>query len=550
MAAPQGLFQFAGAQALFSGSFTLATGISPSVCTLSVAPGARSLRIGPLVLSYGGVRMVWRDCIVDKVEASIGEDGFTTWQLSILDRRWKWRGLGKISGKYNTRVGGTIDDTTRKSARQLVDLCLKELRERNAVTAEVPTDIFPEVEWDYEPPAEALAKLCDELGLVVVLDVTDRVRVMRKGSGPPLPNLPSVVAYEALVDPPELPSEIVIVGGPTRYVGFVALVAVGLEADGTIKPIDELSYKPADGWGSVDLRSFYSVAEESRALAQQTVFKWYRVIDTVTGLPGRKDPVARELLLPLDPDEAETIVDVETGRTEKRSSEVKGVFYNGTDAFGVFYDDAETPPEADDFQSLYSDSYDIDTERGIVKFPQAMYQLYIGSSRTGGSGIAPADLWLKIGLSLRDPETRAIERYEFRGSRKTGSPTPARYVVRDDLVRVRTIGEGGEWTDNLDTLKPQAAAIRRQIEAEYKVETPVAASYDGIVPISPSGAVPSVSWTIADSGRASTRASIHFEDLTQPVPSRAESRFAERARAENARKKLARAERDRIRRGG
>ena len=206
MAAPQGLFQFAGAQALFSGSFTLATGISPSVCTLSVAPGARSLRIGPLVLSYGGVRMVWRDCIVDKVEASIGEDGFTTWQLSILDRRWKWRGLGRISGKYNTRVGGTIDDTTRKSARQLVDLCLKELRERNAVTAEVPTDIFPEVEWDYEPPAEAMAKLCDELGLVVVLDVTDRVRVMRKGSGPSLPNLPSVVAYESLVDPPELPS--------------------------------------------------------------------------------------------------------------------------------------------------------------------------------------------------------------------------------------------------------------------------------------------------------------------------------------------------------
>lgn len=558
MGAAQGLFQFAGAQALFSGSFTLATGISPSVCTLNVAPGSSSLRIGPLVLSYGGVRMTWRDCIVDKVESTVGEDGFVMWSVVILDRRWKWRGLGQISGNYNTRVGGTIDDTTRKSARRLIEMCLDAMGERDYNTSEVPTDIFPEIEWDYDPPAEAMAKICDDLGLVVVLDISDSVRIMRKGSGPSLPNIPSVTSYEQLVDPPELPSRVVVVGGPSRHSGWFQLEAVGLEESGEIKPIDDLFYRPAGGWSTVDLRTFYQVEERYRPLAQQSVFRMYR-IKTPIAVPGVKGLIQDlNQILPTDPDTIERVME-DTKKPTRIYAKVRGVFYNGLDDFGVWSEDEGKPKSDEVGRSVTPDNFDIDTEKGIVKFSDAMYQLRVGTARPGGQGVYPATLTLNVACSFRDSETRALTRTEFDGGRGIGTDTAkkdptARYVLRDDLVLAfweEFDFEKGRFVqkNNIKTIAPLAAAIKKQIEAEYKTQSPVAASYDGIVPISPSGAVPSVTWSIGEDGRASTRASANFEDLRQPVPSRSESRFAERARAENAKKRNARLEREKARRG-
>lgn len=551
MAAPQGLFQFAGTQALFSGSFTLATGISPSVCNLDVAPGSSSLRIGPLVLRYGSTMMTWSDCIVDAVESRVDESGFITWSVSILDRRWKWRGLGKISGQYNTRTNGVMIESTRKSAKKLVELCLNEMKERNYDIAAVPTTIYPEVDWDYEAPAEALASLCDDLGLVVVLDNRDTVRIMAKGQGPLLPRTGSEVSYSQTVNAPEVPSEVIVVGGQTRYVAGWKLEAVGVEADGAIKPIDELSYKPADGWSTVDIKTFFQVDEESRQLAQESVFRWYRIRCNEEFPFEIEDKKITNLwqLLPTDDDVEEVRRVSDTGETIISASYVKGVFYNGQDNYGVWYDDKEEPPEVDDKRSLLADEFRIDAKQGIVKFREPVYQLYIGSLRAGGSNIEPADLWWHIGLVIRDESTRAAERHEFRGSRNTGSGAPPRYVIRDELIKVKNFADG-KWRDNLKELTPQASAIRKQIEAEYQTQQPAAAVWDGIIPVSPSGATPSVTWTIDESGRSSTRATIHIEDYSAPIPTRNQSRFAERARAANAKKRVARAERERLRRAG
>lgn len=61
------------------------------------------------------------------------------------------------------------------------------------------------------------------------------------------------------------------------------LEAVGLDTDGQIKLIDELSYKPAAGWGQEWHAVFPSITNPAhRELAVRSVFRWYRIV----GEPG------------------------------------------------------------------------------------------------------------------------------------------------------------------------------------------------------------------------------------------------------------------------
>mgnify|MGYP007122145147 CR=1 FL=1 len=56
-----------------------------------------------------------------------------------------------------------------------------------------------------------------------------------------------VVNESAAVDPPAPPSKITVVGGAVLVSEYWKLEYVGLEANGEVKPIDELSYRPPRG---------------------------------------------------------------------------------------------------------------------------------------------------------------------------------------------------------------------------------------------------------------------------------------------------------------
>ena len=98
MAAPQGYFSFLGVRGLYEASGTLSTGISPSTFNLSVEARSFTPHVGPLVIGYGSEAIRFSDCIVDRIESVVDGSGFEVWRLTILDRRWKWRSLGRISG--------------------------------------------------------------------------------------------------------------------------------------------------------------------------------------------------------------------------------------------------------------------------------------------------------------------------------------------------------------------------------------------------------------------------------------------------------------------
>lgn len=552
MAAPQGYFSFLGVRGLYEASGTLATGISPSTFTLTVEARSFTPRIGPLVLSYGGKSIVFRDCVVDRAESVIGGDGYEVWRLTILDRRWKWRNTGKISGYYNARLGGEIVAKTKKHARDMVKLCLAAMGERGADYSLVPTTAYPEVSWDYEQPAEALAKLCDQLRMVVVLGTDDRVSIQPINYGPKLPQLPSLESYGTSIDPPEQPDSIVVVGGYTRFNGWWELEAVGLEPNGDIKLIDDLSYKPEAGWTAIDIQRFGEVAEEFRSYAQRSVFRWFRVKVPIK-LPGVAEQINDlERVLPIDKEEIKRTSGA-TGRKFYKLAQVVGVFYNGEDDFGVWYD-KEANPDSLINQSVSSDDFDIDSERGIVTFREAKYTLTIGASFVGGQQIRQPKLWLRSGLSYRHKDTLGWERVEFaRRLPGASAGTNPKYVVRDDLIlEVDEVWAGDKRTvtTNRKDIEREAEVYLDEIQREFEVTAPTNATYHGLVDISPSGAVPSVSWSIDGSGWSQTKASYQVEDYSAPVPPRAIARDDERRRAAREKEQLAeRAKAERLRRG-
>lgn len=255
-----------GVEAVESCSGSVGHGTSPSVFTLVTYPqAAEPLESGDLVFFDGENEVTLKDCKVDAVAGRAGSDG-QTWTLTILDRRWKWRG-GRISGRYNQLdPRGKLIPWTIRSPEELALLCLKAAGETRFLL-DLPDGLEkatgadedkylrlgenfaesfsnPPVVWDQTPPIEALARLAEQLGRRFVYQpVADRILVTPLGSGKPLPDGPCEVIAPS-INSPETPQYVAIAGAPVRIQCRLLLEPVGREWDGEWLPIDLLSYAP------------------------------------------------------------------------------------------------------------------------------------------------------------------------------------------------------------------------------------------------------------------------------------------------------------------
>ncbi|MFM7975802.1 MAG: hypothetical protein ACKO8U_12070, partial [Pirellula sp.] len=165
---------------------TRSRGISPSVIQI-VVPALPQIPIGqsaPLVLSDTVHQIRIEDCMVQAID--IDDSDGTRFVITLLDGKWRWA-YGQISGQYNTVRGGVILQSTRKSPRELVALCLREMGVDRYDTQELPNTTYPEVTWDLENPAVALENLCGALGCVVAEQLSGEVKICKKGIGKSLP---------------------------------------------------------------------------------------------------------------------------------------------------------------------------------------------------------------------------------------------------------------------------------------------------------------------------------------------------------------------------
>lgn len=244
-----------------SASFRFRPGTTPSsgvvVCRNVIPPSS----IGNLSMVYAkessdpstsppSATITFPDCLI--VSASAISDQPHLMKVELLDRRWRWL-YGHLDGLYNVpKPGGGYD--YEKSPAQLMAFCLDAMGEQfynlTAVSNSDRAAARPTVDWRGDVPAQALESLCRELGFVVTIQSNNRVSVVLKNVGTPPPTSTGSgveqnehalgVAFSA----GHPPSVVRIACSNIQYQCRLACSMVGLELDGSIRPIDSLSYRP------------------------------------------------------------------------------------------------------------------------------------------------------------------------------------------------------------------------------------------------------------------------------------------------------------------
>lgn len=255
-----------GVTGFVSCQYTVSHGAGPGIASLEIPEGdlSRVAGYGDLVITDGVGTVTLRNARVVDVQFS-NTGGPRTVVLAIADRRWMWR-FGNVRGRWNqpdpfpdpdlfppgeyVLAGGPYAKGTYRPAHKLMADCLRAMGERpsgpGAWQIEKPPEEPVPVVWDDEVPSQALDAVAAELGYRLVYQPNaDRALVAPQGEGAELPtNLPTVSA-SASFDLPGRPAAIRLRGGPIVWQDWLALEPVGLEKDGTVRHINELSYAPA-----------------------------------------------------------------------------------------------------------------------------------------------------------------------------------------------------------------------------------------------------------------------------------------------------------------
>ena len=253
MAQVFGQLTYTGITGVLSASCTFTQGISPSVTSVSVPydPYLASTiqRTGTVRWKYANsVIRELPDCAIDSIDLNTS-GGQNVWDITILDRRWMWRG-GYITGNYNEPVDGENSDMffkRKKNPRELATLCLEAMGEEGFDVSVLPTADYPYVDWMVANPSEALADICDQYSCVVNMRRDNTVNIVKIGQGmslPPTTPINTRLYKHQVFDPAELPSKIVCVSAPVEYGVDLPLKMVMLEEDGEVVDADEVSYLP------------------------------------------------------------------------------------------------------------------------------------------------------------------------------------------------------------------------------------------------------------------------------------------------------------------
>lgn len=208
---------------------------------------------------------------------------------------------------------------------------------------------------------------------------------------------------------------------------------------------------------------------------------------------------------------------------------------------------------------FYDGAFAIDTQYGIVKFADPVYQ-DIAPKEAGivfqfsdGKSLAPslvschfpAALWLRTRFFVRDKDTREFIRYQKTRILDETSDT-VRYVVRDDLTFKMTyrfknppklstfapvpiMTTDGSETNQVEIDKA-AEAYLDQIAEEYETRRPETIVHPMLVDYTLDGAVRQVTWMTDSEGHCFTRASRDCEEL-HIIRDYGDRRLAERQKA-------------------
>jgi hypothetical protein len=463
---------------------------------------------GTLVLTDGDGTVSIPQCRI--AEATLRRDGSGyIFGVSGLDARWKWR-YGYLFGEYNVRSpNGEIVESTRKSARELVDLCFRAWGVVNAVTSVIPENDYPYVNWLYDRVRPELQSLLDRYGCSVVVDWT-RMQpvVVRLGVGEELPTYP-VESDDFSIDPPESPRSIVLVCQPTRMEAKFKLKAVAEDLDGTIKDLEDasLSYRPADGWRNTVTDPMNPLPEgeqEHIEAARRSVYRLYQVESFADGtmkVPGTNREVEMADVLPLIPSLLSEYMFTESGWPVPNEWYLEGTWWLGDDTEGLAHENMSMAARVPYPATLHRES-------GLVRLSRPLFRL------GDDDRWEPAELYLVCSFELRDPETKQRLAYTRERQISNNVTKPLVMVVPELRRQLRAQYKGKEVvsiTDNEDGLRASLDLLLDAAQQQFMATAGTVRQFCGIVPLQLDGLRRQATYVVDSEEGAYTRGSLSTE---------------------------------------
>jgi hypothetical protein len=374
-------------------SFTRSLGVTPNVNTIPLVYTVSPVpsMIGSLVLSDGqGGAVTIPSCRIDSTEAKRSKDGTVT-LCQVSDRRWQWA-YGYIVGEYNLQHDdGSLDN--QQNVQALAALCLTAMGESSYDVSALPTNIYPYVNWQFANPARELAALCDELGFAVALLLTDAVKIVKLGSGAAFPSGATKESAPGVKVSGQA-GKYACIGGRSVIQIALPLAPVGLDLDGSIKPLADLEYHPLVGayaYGGFEKYPYrpqdnfsnlaFSPMSDRYKRADESVFKWFQI------------PQAWLYILPLLAEIVDT--EVVNGVTKRKAPYVTAL----DDRPIVIFDPSATISAG----VVKAAEYEIDSEKGLVKFHSRQAVLVTASPYDGRGDIRPPQLTLTLAYKSIQP---------------------------------------------------------------------------------------------------------------------------------------------------
>lgn len=477
-----------GTYALASVDFNLVHGVSPGSGTITfqgvpeiLPPGKATLYMtdGTDSVTLQNIYMV-----NPRIESSTEGGAFLT--STIYDRRycWKW---GYVTGTYNKQgVDGVPEE--QYTLTQLMELCFAQLGESNYTFVNIPI-AYPEVNWEYENPGNALQSLLDKYGLTIGIDPTDN-----SGAFVVAPyNYARTVPLGAVMSTTEVSSKNIL-PAYVRLVGdrkilqetFVELVPVGEDTDGTIKNIDDLSYAPVGAgeggeaysyelWGKEAIAAFSNISNpRQRELAEKCVFKWFSIDWSVY----EKDEV-----LPLLNEISEIIT-------------VEGVEKHGKPYITgnkTVWDGTEFKKIAD--QKIDS-GYTIDKKLGIVKFTKIEHENLNSDGPTAGNFLIP-DIDL---VAAYESKLNTVDDFIWWRVAIIGGTELEAVHIEDSLTSYYIDGV----LQNETELNAYANEMLSRLEYLYTQDVPILVKYPGVWSYGAWGEILSVKYSASTDNGAET----------------------------------------------
>lgn len=544
--------------------YTNRKGILPGVGEIECDPQAIAAGLGTANLQADSVEIILPDCKITQVSSSTVR---VAMEIRFADRRWRWA-CGHIDGHYNIPLADETFENT-KNDRELMVLCLDAMGETGYDVALVPETGNTEVQWRGTNPAKALQELCERLGYeinyrhtVEVSDTpeagSDTVKIERTGTGASLPSDGSEYSLSFSSQQNALCEFLRVICRNIRYEVMFELEPVGLETDGTIKHIDDLSYKPAGGWATEGSIAAVSgdYTENGKTvprqkLAERCIYKWYRILSPTEDTTGTTawatgTPYVVDNIRLVGRTRFKCIQDHESGTTFQEDRDKWALAgnwappgYTGTAddidkmkrvlpligelntekvsdddgtkrperaaVFGIWSHrngDATETPDGTKFEG----NFQLDKDRGIVQFNRNMFRYIAGV-------ISPAELRLKCVVEVTEPTVEVKQYYGYTVA--AGGSSGVRNIQGDQLIPKFFASYNGlgdpTSSNNLTTINAQANALA---QAEILRMTPrngAVVHYDYLKTFYLDGQRRWITFQVSESEPPFTQASINTE---------------------------------------